>query len=101
MQSFFLTKEPKDDLMDIAHYTESTWGKGQRNQYLKELDNAFYYLAKMPVKGRNCDYIRLGYRKYGVDKHLIFYRQVDNNSIEIVRILHGRMDVEQRLTENK
>jgi toxin ParE1/3/4 len=64
------------------------------------MDKAFYDIAIMPEKGRNCDYIRLGYRKYGVGKHLIFYRQADNNSIEIVRILHGRMDVEQRLTEN-
>ena len=100
MPYFSLTKKAKNDLIDIAHYTESTWGKDQRNQYLKEMDKAFYDIAKMPEKGRNCDYIRLGYRKYGVGKHLIFYRQADNNSIEIVRILHGRMDVEQRLTEN-
>ena len=64
------------------------------------MDKDLYDIAKMTEKGRNCDYIRRGYRKYGVGKHLIFYRQADNNSIEIVRILHGSMDVEQRLTEN-
>ena len=63
------------------------------------MDKAFYDIAKMPEKGRNCDYIRLGYRKYGVGKHLIFYRQVDNNSIEIVRILHKRMDARKQLAK--
>jgi len=101
LPSFFLTKKAKDDLKNIARYTEARWGRDQRNQYLKDLDGAFHDLAKMPDKGRNCDYLRSGYRKYGIGKHLIFYRSADNNDIEIVRILHGRMDVEQRLTENR
>jgi toxin ParE1/3/4 len=67
--------------------------------YLKEIDKAFHDLAQMPDMGSKCDYIRPGYRKYSVGKHLLFYRQVNTNDIEIVCILHGRMDVERRLTE--
>ncbi|NIV43228.1 MAG: type II toxin-antitoxin system RelE/ParE family toxin [Candidatus Dadabacteria bacterium] len=99
MPSFFLTKKAKADLIDIALYTETTWNREQRNEYLKELDDAFHDLTKMPHKGSKCDYIREGYRKFPIGKHLIFYRQVEDNNIEIVRILHGSMDVERRLIE--
>lgn len=84
-------------MKNIARYTEKTWGKDQRNLYLKDLDDAFHALAETPGKGRNCDYIRPDYHKHGVGKHLIFYRLIENDDIEIIRILHGRMDIEERL----
>jgi toxin ParE1/3/4 len=40
-----------------------------------------------------CDYILKGYRKYPVISHLIYYRIGDNDSVEIIRILHKNMDV--------
>ena len=86
--------------MEIARYTESVWGREQRNIYLKKIDDAFHSLAGMPDKGRDCDYIRQGYRQYCVGKHFIFYRATGVNDIEIVRVLHERMDIEKRLSEN-
>ncbi len=53
-------------------------------------------LAQEPHLGRVCDEIRQGYRKHHVGRHLIFYRQVAAH-IEIIRILHKRMDVESHL----
>ncbi|WP_425286991.1 type II toxin-antitoxin system RelE/ParE family toxin [Nitrosomonas communis] len=41
--------------------------------------------------------MRESYFKYGVGKHVIFYRRTGKGRIEIVRILHGRMDIEQHL----
>jgi toxin ParE1/3/4 len=38
----------------------------------------------------------MGYRVYHVGQHLIFYRQ-KSTGIEIIRILHDRMDVETHL----
>ena len=52
----------------------------------------YHFLAENPEKGKNCDDIRLGYKKYMVWKHIIFYREIDGVAIEIVRILHGSMD---------
>ena len=98
--SFYLTEKAKSDLKGIGRYTQETWGCKQRNIYLQKIDNVFYDLADQPDKGRNCDDIRKGYRKYGIGKHFIFYRSVDNETIEIVRILHGNMDIEKRLAEN-
>lgn len=94
---FHLTAKARDDLKSIGRYTEETWGREQRNKYLTQLDACFHALAREPQKGRPCDYIREGYLKHHIGRHLIFYHQ-SGDGIEIVRILHDRMDVEAHLT---
>ena len=98
MGAFHLTGAAKSDLKDIGRYTQKQWGAAQRDQYLTMLDECFQDLAAHPLKGRDCSDIRAGYRKYGVGSHVIFYRQVADDAIEVVRILHSRMDVERRLS---
>ena len=97
MTGFQLTNKAKSDLKDIAIYTQNTWGKRQRNHYLATLDKSFYTLSTDHMKGRDCGEIRSGYRKYQVGKHIVFYREVHENLIEIVRILYERMDIESHL----
>ncbi|WP_347888513.1 type II toxin-antitoxin system RelE/ParE family toxin [Nitrosomonas europaea] len=97
MGSFILRQKAMDDLLSIGRYTRKEWGKAQQIRYLTQLDRAFHDLADKPGLGRACDEIREGYFKYGVGKHVIFYRHTGKGQIEIVRILHGRMDIEQHL----
>jgi len=61
------------------------------------LDACFHQLADNPLLGKDCSDIRSGYRKLNAGRHLIFYRQTPTDRVEIVRVLHGRMDVETRL----
>lgn len=95
--AFYLTRKAKADLKDIARYTQKQWGVKQRNIYLTRIDDAFRDLSNDPDKGRTCDDIRQGYLKYRVGKHVIFYRKINTTDIEIVRVLHERMDFESRL----
>jgi toxin ParE1/3/4 len=97
MTAFSLTRKAKADLSSIGRYAQRKWGKEQRNQYLTQLDQAFYTLAKNLLIGRSCDHIREGYGTYSIGKHIIFYRQYDSDTISIVRILHQRIDVERHL----
>ena len=99
MRSFHLTAQAKEDLRNIGLYTQETWGRIQRNKYLAALDKCFHRLAETPALGRSCDEVREGYRKLYEGRHLIFYRPVPGG-IEIVRILHGSMDIERHLSEN-
>ncbi len=99
MASFYLTHTAKADLKDIGRYTKKQWSVVQRDRYLTMLDDCFQDLAAKPLKGRDCSDIRVGYRKYSAGSHVIFYRQVANDTIEVVRILHSRMDVDRRLSE--
>lgn len=97
MPSFRLTAKARDDLKSIGRYTQQRWGRKQRNNYLAQLDESFHVLARDPHKGRPCNDIREGYHKYRVGRHLIVYRE-SGDGIEIVRVLHERMDVEAHLS---
>jgi len=98
MGSFRLTQRAIADLRSIGLYTQTTWGREQRNRYLTKLDQVFHLLAQEPQRGRVCDDIRAGYRKYHVGRHLIFYR-TEQDDIEIIRILHDSMDIESHLDD--
>jgi toxin ParE1/3/4 len=98
MTRFRLSKLAVADLRSIATYTQNTWGKEQRNRYLQLLDNAFQQLSAQPELGRCCDEIAPGYRKYAVGRHLVFYK-VSTDSVDVIRVLHQRMDVEAQLED--
>ncbi|MDD3182061.1 MAG: type II toxin-antitoxin system RelE/ParE family toxin [Alphaproteobacteria bacterium] len=100
MSSFTLTKKALEDLIEIGRYTQKQWGTEQRNRYLGMIDDCFQKLARHPLTGKDCAEIRNGYRKIGVGRHIVFYRQTHNHEIEIVRVLHERMDIETNLSMN-
>jgi toxin ParE1/3/4 len=95
---FFLTKKAKNDLKNIARYTEAEWGREQRDFYLRQLDESFHTLSESQNMGLDCAYVRDGYRKLRVGRHFVFYRSLNpGKDIQIVRVLHERMNVEIHL----
>ena len=98
MPTFTLTNMAKSDLKEIAKFTQNRWGREQRDLYLQMLDVSFQQLAANPLKGKDCSDIRIGYRKLNAGSHVIFYRQTFTDTIEIVRVLHGHMDIDTRLS---
>jgi toxin ParE1/3/4 len=101
MPGFALTNKAIADLKEFGYYTQSRWSYEQRNMYLTMLDACFNQLAANPLKGKDCGNIRSGYRKHPAGRHIIFYRPLSKDTIEIVRILHERMDIETRLSESQ
>lgn len=97
MRRFDLTRSARADLKSIARHAQEHWGVRQRNIYLKEVDQVFHALAKNPLMGRACDEIREGYRKFPHGGHVIYYRQIDEDEVLIVRILHAAMDVDSNI----
>lgn len=92
MTPFALTRKAVADLRAIAEYTDRRWGRERRNLYIRQLDDAFRLLANNPRVGTPCDDVLSGYRKFPQGSHVIFYRDGVDRAIEIVRILHRRMD---------
>lgn len=92
MSTFTLTKKAKADFKSIATYTQRKWGKEQRKIYARQFDDVFHMLSETPAAGNKCDFIKLGYRKFPVTSHVVFYHSVSQSKIEVVRILHKRMD---------
>lgn len=99
MTEILLRPAARQDLEDIWSYSEYQWGEKPADDYIRQLNDGFNLLAETPEAGPDCSDIRPGYRKYQVARHVIFYRITSEGDIEIVRILHERMDVERHLTE--
>ena len=97
MPHFRVKAAARADLKGIAIFTEQTWGRDQRNSYLTELDQAFHRLTENFQLGQTCDHIRSGYRVFPVGSHLIFYKLASDQTPEIIRVLHKRMNVSAHL----
>jgi toxin ParE1/3/4 len=59
--SFRITPRAAKDLRGIARHTLKTWGRRQRDRYLRELDQGFRRLADHPELGRPRPDIKAGY----------------------------------------
>ncbi len=91
MGVFQLTPDAKASVMQIARYTQKTWGIRQRNSYLKLIDDCFQVLAEAPMQGKARPEIHHILRSYPVGKHIVFYI-IKQDYIVIVNVLHERMD---------
>lgn len=96
MAEYRLKPKALDDMESVWLYSQHTWGNQQANQYIDDIHNAFTLLVENPKAGIQCDHIRRGYRKYGVIRHVIYYRSTDFG-VEIIRVLHDRMLASKRL----
>ena len=96
MAEYRLTPAAERDLESIWTYTVQQWGVEQANRYTDFLTAAFAELAQSPISAPTCDYIRPGYRRQSVERHMIYFR-ITNYGIAIIRILHERMDALRHL----
>lgn len=96
MPNYRLTPAAKSDLLEIWNYTVETWGEKQAEKYLLDIEFKLEQLAANPKLGRQRPEISPGYYSFPVSKHIIFYLHSDNH-IDIIGILHGRMDIDKNL----
>lgn len=96
MKPYLLTPAAQRDLSEIWDFTEERWDAGQAEKYIAEIRAAIERVAADPNRGRACDEIRQGYRRYGIGSHLLFFVETDD-SVDIVRVLHQRMDPTRHL----
>ena len=79
------------DLEAIGLESRLEWGDARMRRYLTELVNTFDTLGAVPGLGRACDELFKGCRRFPVGSHVIFYEVGQDGAVEIVRVLHGRM----------
>ena len=84
------------DLDEIWDYTADRWGLEQAETYIRRLWKDIQTVADKPSLGQECAEVRPGYRKYPSGSHVLFYRPT-TDGIDIVRILHERMDYERHI----
>lgn len=97
MSRYLLAPAAVLDLERIWDYTADRWDIDQADTYLAEIRRAIERAAANPRIGRACDEIRLGYRKLPAGSHLVFYRVRADGVIDVIRVLHQRMDIDRHL----
>lgn len=95
---FVITKKAIADLEEIWLYTVEKWSAEQADRYYNLIFDEINYICKNNTAGKSMEHVRKGYRAAKVKSHLIFYRVI-NNTIEVIRILHERMDIDNRLND--
>jgi toxin ParE1/3/4 len=95
MKSPVFSPAAQADMNGIWDYTAGRWGLDQADRYTDNIQDACHDLASGHRQGCPVD-VRPGYLKYLTGSHVIYFRN-DGSQLEVVRILHGRMDVERHL----
>lgn len=99
MAKLIWRQEAINDLTDIWNYTAQTWSENQADNYFGMIKTACAEISKDSAIGKNYDKIVGNLLGYSVGKHIIFYQLFPNNEIEVIRVLHERMDLKNKLTE--
>ena len=94
--NYRLTPAAVADLDSIWTHTVETWDQDQAETYMLAVSSALDLLATHPQLGHSCEDVRAGYRRHTCGSHMIFYRQ-RADGIDVVRILHVRMDPDKHL----
>ena len=84
------------DLDSIRDYTRKEWGAAQAAKYIRSIRAIVGNAASAPMLAAPIGNHRPEYRKVTAGTHIVFFR-INGEAIEIVRILHGAMDIEPKL----
>jgi len=98
VRQLVVTAAAEADLRAIGRFTAETWGVDQKTRYLAQIRDRFRQIRDAPGLGRSRDNIRPGFRSLAAGRHVIFYREAED-LVEIVRVLHDRMDLHGRLAD--
>ena len=99
MANYKLTNRAVEDLTGIWKYTVDQWSEKQADKYYNMLLSNCQEIADNPKLGKSYEVIAPNLFGLRASRHIIFYRRSFENTIEITRILHERMDLENRLKE--
>jgi len=93
-----LSQAAAQDLEEILDRSIVDFGPIQTERYFESLNRCLGLLGENPGMGSTADEIRPGYRRFGHQSHVIFYRTVGDH-ILVVRVLHKRMDTTRQFQD--
>ena len=92
MLAIVLTPRANADLEEIWMFIAAD-NPAQADDFIDLIDEKFQNLSRQPGLGRRREELVAGLRSFPVGRYVIFYLQVQD-SLQIVRILHGARDVD-------
>ena len=96
---YLISEKANQDIEKIWLYTFENWSLEQADRYYNLIIDEIEFIAENFESGKYVDYIKKGYRASIVKSHTIFYKRSRKNIVEIIRVLHQKMDIENRIDE--
>ncbi|MDP2387037.1 MAG: type II toxin-antitoxin system RelE/ParE family toxin [Bacteroidota bacterium] len=96
---YHISEKANEDINSIWLYTFENWSQEQADRYYNLIVDEIEFITENFESGKSMDHVRKGYRVTKVKSHIIFYKKSKKNIVEIIRILHQRMEIEDRLNE--
>ena len=97
INKYRISKQAIKDLNAIWIYTLNKWSKEQADRYYDLIIGEIEFISDNFLTGKSAEQTRKYYRVTKIKSHLIFYRKIENDIVEVARILHQRMDIKKRL----
>lgn len=91
MRSIRFSAEARSDLGSISAFTAESWGIERKKRYMDALQDRIAQIRRHPALGPVREDFGSAIRSVICGAHVIFYR-VRPSTIEVLRILHRRMD---------
>lgn len=99
MVKYRFTNKAINDLDEIWNYTSIKWSEVQADTYYRLLVDSCRKITGKSVLYKKYPIIRDDLFGLRAGHHIIFYRRLENEDIEIVRILHEQMDLKNRIKD--
>ena len=99
MPEYIISEKALEDINNIWIYTAENWSVEQADRYYNLIIDEIEYIVGNLDMASDFEKIRKSYRYSKVKSHLIFFKKDKTNEIEVVRVLHERMDIENRLAQ--
>ncbi len=86
------------DLEEIWLFSIENWSLNQANKYYELIVNEITLICQNPSRGRAIPSIKPSHKIRQIKSHIIVYK-IEQDRIWVDRILHKRMNIEDRLSE--
>jgi toxin ParE1/3/4 len=99
MSNYIINEKALDDINKIWIYTAENWSVEQADRYYNLIFDEIEYIVDHFEMARDFGNIRKNYRCSKVKSHLVFFKKTAEKEIEVIRVLHERMDIENQLND--
>ena len=96
---YSISEKANQDIEKIWLYTFENWSLEQADRYYNLILDEIEFIVENFESGKSVDHVKKGYRASIVKSHIIFYKKSRRNIVEIIRVLHQKMDIENRIDE--
>lgn len=93
---YVVSDEALGDLLSIWEYTSERWGNGRADLYIDAITVRFAWLTRNTGLWHRRPELGEGLHSYPERSHVTIFRRT-NRGMEILRVLHERMDLERHV----